>query len=166
METIYLSGKPCHTFGSLPAIGEKAPCFTLVDKDLNEVSCADFKGKRIVMNIFPSLDTPVCAASIRRFNTEASALDNTVVLCISMDLPFAEQRFCLTEGTTNVLLTSAFRSQTFAHRYGLEIIDGKMAGLLARAVIILDEQRKVIYTELVNDMQNEPDYAAALAALH
>jgi thiol peroxidase len=165
METIYLSGKPCHTFGTLPMLGEKAPCFTLVDKDLNEISCSDFKGRRIVMNIFPSLDTPVCAASIRRFNNEASRFRNTTVICISKDLPFAEQRFCLTEGTKNVILASAFRSQIFAQKYGLEIIDGKLAGLLARAVIILDGQRKVIYTELVSDLVNEPDYASAIAAL-
>jgi thiol peroxidase len=165
METIYLSGKPCHTFGTLPRYNEKAPCFTLVDKDLNEISCSDYKDKRIVMNIFPSLDTPVCAASVHRFNAETTAFKDTVVICISMDLPFALQRFCLAEGTKNVILASAFRSLTFARKYGLEIIDGKLAGLLARAVIILDDQRKVIYTELVTELTREPNYTAAIAAI-
>ncbi|MDE6331784.1 MAG: thiol peroxidase, partial [Muribaculaceae bacterium] len=136
METIYFQGTPCHTYGNVPAVGEKAPCFNLVNKDLKEISCIDFRGKRVVLNVFPSLDTPVCAASVRRFNLEASGLDDTVVICVSMDLPFAASRFCTAEGIANLEVASAFRSPLFAQKYGLQIVDGPLAGLLARAVII------------------------------
>lgn len=165
METIYFKGTPCHTYGMIPRVGEKAPCFNLVTQDLAEIHCADFAGKRVVMNIFPSLDTAVCAASVRRFNQEASKLDNTVVLCVSMDLPFAASRFCTTEGLKNVLTGSAFRSPVFAQKYGLQIVDGPLAGLLARAVLVIDENRNIIYSDLVEEITNEPDYQGALDIL-
>ncbi len=165
MKTIYFKGTPCHTYGTLPAVGEKAHCFHLVSKDLTDVTCHEFKGHRVVLNIFPSLDTPVCAASVRRFNKEAAALDNTSVVCVSMDLPFAAQRFCTAEGIENVVVASAFRSPMFAQKYGLLIVDGPLAGLLARAVIVLDEELRVIYTQIVEEITNEPDYEAALSVL-
>lgn len=165
METIYFKGTPCHTYGTLPEVGEKAPCFNLVTPELKEIHCDEYRGKRVVLNVFPSLDTPVCAASVRRFNEEASKLEDTVVLCVSMDLPFAAGRFCEAEGITNVTAASAFRSPMFAERYGLQIVDGPLAGLLARAVIIVDGDRKIIYRELVEEITNEPDYVEALAVL-
>lgn len=165
METVYFKGTPCHTYGDVPKVGDKAACYNFVTPELKEISCTDFKGKRVVLNVFPSLDTPVCAASVRRFNQEASSLENTVVLCVSMDLPFAAARFCTAEGLKDVVPASAFRSTLFAEKYGLELVDGPLAGLLARAVIILDGDRKVIYRELVNEITNEPDYDAALSVL-
>ncbi|MDO4319627.1 MAG: thiol peroxidase [Bacteroidales bacterium] len=165
METVYFNGTPCHTYGSIPAVGTKAPCFNLVTKDLADVSCQDFEGKRVVLNIFPSLDTPVCAASVRRFNKEAAGLDDVAVLCVSMDLPFAMSRFCSAEGIDNVIAASAFRSPLFSEKYGLQIVDGPLAGLLARAVIILDKDRKVIYSELVDEITHEPDYEGAMYVL-
>lgn len=165
METVFFKGTPCHTYGTLPAAGDKAPCFTLVDSDLNEIRCSDYRGKRIVLNIFPSLDTPVCAASVRRFNAEAASLPNTAVICVSMDLPFAAKRFCTAEGIDGLTVASAFRSPMFCEKYGIEIVDGPLAGLLARAVIILDEDRKVIYSQLVEEITNEPDYEAAISVL-
>ena len=165
METIYLKGTPCHTYGSLPEIGSKAPCFTLVTQDLSEIHCLDYRDKRVVLNVFPSLDTDVCAASVRRFNVEAAGLDNTVVICVSMDLPFAQKRFCAANDINNVVVASAFRSPLFAQKYGLQIVDGPLAGLLARAVIVMDEDDKVLYTQLVSEITTEPDYGAALAAL-
>ncbi|MCM1071744.1 MAG: thiol peroxidase [[Clostridium] fimetarium] len=165
METVYFKGTPCHTYGDVPSVGEKAACYNFVTPELKEVSCEDFKGKRVVLNVFPSLDTPVCAASVRRFNEAASKLDNTVVLCVSMDLPFAAGRFCTAEGLKDVIPASAFRSPMFAEKYGLELVDGPLAGLLARAVIILDGEREVIYRELVEEITNEPDYEAALSML-
>jgi thiol peroxidase len=164
METIYFKGSPCHTYGTLPSIGDKAPCFTLVDKDLKEIRCNDFKGKRVILNIFPSLDTPVCAASVRRFNQEAASLPNTVVVCVSMDLPFAQQRFCSLNGIDNLVVTSAFRSHMFYQKYGIQIVDGPLGGLLARAIIIFDENRQIIYSQLVHELTDEPDYTAALTA--
>lgn len=165
METIYFKGQPCHTYGEVPVVGSKAPAFNLAGKDLNEVSSADFKGKKIVLNVFPSLDTPVCAASVRRFNKEASELKDTVVICVSMDLPFAMSRFCTAEGLDNVVVASAFRSPAFAQEYGLQIVDGPLAGLLARCVLIIDEDRRIIYRDLVNEITMEPDYTAALHML-
>lgn len=165
METVFFKGTPCHTYGSLPCSGEKAPCFTLVDPDMKELRCSDYRGRRIVLNIFPSLDTPVCAASVRRFNELAAGLDNTSVLCVSMDLPFAAKRFCTLEGIDGVTAASAFRSPMFCEKYGIEIVDGPLAGLLARAVIILDEDRKVIYSQLVEEITEEPDYDAAVSVL-
>ncbi len=165
METVYFKGNPCHTCGNIPNVGDKASCYNLVTPELKEINCHDLKGHRVVMNIFPSLDTPVCAASVRRFNVEASKLDNTTVLCISMDLPFAAGRFCTAEGIKDVIPASAFRSPLFAENYGLELVDGPLAGLLARAVIVLDEDRKVIYSELVQEITEEPHYDEALDVL-
>ena len=165
METIYLGGNPCHTYGMIPAVGTKAPAFSLVDKDLKEIHLSDYAGKRVVLNIFPSLDTAVCAMSVRRFNQEAAGLDNTVVICISMDLPFAQKRFCTAEGIENVEVASAFRSPTFAQGYGLQIVDGSLAGLLARAVIVVDENQNIIFSDLVEEITNEPDYEGAISVL-
>lgn len=165
MGTVFFKGTPCHTYGSIPAVGSQAPCFNLTGKDLNEVRCSDYKGKRVVLNVFPSLDTPVCAMSVRRFNADASKLDNTAVVCVSMDLPFAMNRFCTAEGIENVTVASAFRSPMFAEEYGLQLTDGPLAGLLARAVIIIDENGKIIYSELVDEITREPDYEAALSVL-
>lgn len=165
METVYFKGTPCHTYGNVPLVGEKAPCFTFVTPELKEIHLSDYAGKRVVLNVFPSLDTPVCAASVRRFNKEASDLDNTVVLCVSMDLPFAAGRFCELEGLKDVIPASAFRSPMFAEKYGLKLVDGPLAGLLARAVIVIDGDRNVIYRELVDEITNEPKYAEALDVL-
>lgn len=165
METIYFKGTPCHTYGVMPSVGQEAPCFHLSGPDLSAVTCNDFKGRRIVLNIFPSLDTEVCARSVRRFNEEASGLPDTTVICVSMDLPFAMGRFCTLEGIKNVVFGSAFRSPLFGQKYGVQLCDGPLAGLLARAVIIIGTDRKVIYRELVGEITNEPDYEAALSVL-
>lgn len=165
METIYFKGTPCHTYGVMPSVGQEAPCFHLSGPDLSAVTCNDFKGRRIVLNIFPSLDTEVCARSVRRFNEEAAGLPDTTVICVSMDLPFAMGRFCTLEGTKNVVFGSAFRSPLFGQKYGVQLCDGPLAGLLARAVIIIGTDRKVIYRELVGEITNEPDYEAALSVL-
>lgn len=165
METVYFQGTPCHTYGTVPAAGQQAPCFQFTTKDLAEIRCSDFPGKRIVLNVFPSLDTPVCAASVRRFNQEAANLKDTVVICVSMDLPFAMSRFCSTEGIENVIAASAFRSPEFGQKYGLQIVDGPLAGLLARAVIVIDQDRKVIYRDLVEEITNEPNYEGAISVL-
>ncbi|MDE6277860.1 MAG: thiol peroxidase [Muribaculaceae bacterium] len=165
METIYFNGQPCHTYGEVPVVGSKAPDFKLIGKDLNEISLDDFKGKTVVLNVFPSLDTPVCAASVRRFNQEASKLKDTVVVCVSMDLPFAMSRFCTTEGLDNVVVASAFRSPKFAQEYGLQLVDGPLEGLLARCVLIIDKDGKVEFRDLVNEITMEPDYDAAIRVL-
>ena len=165
METVHFKGSPCHTYGDIPAVGSKAPCFNLVTKDLADVTCRDFVGKRIVLNVFPSLDTPVCAMSVRRFNKMAADVPDVAVICVSMDLPFALSRFCAAEGIDNVVAASAFRSPQFAHEYGLELVDGPLAGLLTRAVIILDADRNVIYSDLVDEITHEPDYDGALRVL-
>jgi len=165
MQTIYFKGTPCHIYGSTPAAGDKAPCYHLVKPDLSEVSCESCKGRRVVLNVFPSLDTPVCAASVRRFNAEAASLPDVDVLCVSMDLPFAASRFCTAEGITHVTPASAFRSPMFGQQFGLTMIDGPLAGLLARAVIILSPDRTVEYCELVREVTDEPDYSAALSVL-
>jgi thiol peroxidase len=164
MATIYFQGKPLNTSGQLPAVGSKAPDFRLVNGKLKEVTLATYASKRKVLNIVPSLDTPTCAASARKFNQKAAALSNTVVLVISADLPFAQCRFCTTENIQDVIPLSCFRSQ-FAEDYGVKLIDSILAGLTARAVIIIDEKDNVIYTELVNELANEPSYEAALALL-
>lgn len=161
METVYFNGTPCKTYGNVPVAGDKAPDFKLVSKDLKEIKMSDFDGKRIVLNVFPSLDTPVCAASVRNFNKMAAEFDNTVVICVSMDLPFAMSRFCTIEGIDGVQAASAFRSPEFGKEYGLQLVDGPLAGLLARAVIIIDENRNVVYSDLVNEITNEPDYEGA-----
>lgn len=165
METVYFKGNACHTSGKMPRPGEEAPCYNLVGKDLQEIRCIDFQGRKVVLNIFPSLDTPVCAASVRRFNEEAAKRPDVTVINVSMDLPFAQQRFCAAEGIDNCIVASAFRSPMFAQKYGLQLVDGPLAGLLARAVIIIDEDRNVIFADLVEEITNEPDYKAALSML-
>lgn len=166
MAKITLKGNPVHTHGELPKTGQKAPEFTGVKTDLSEVSLSDYKGKKVVLNIFPSLDTSTCAASVRKFNEEAEKLFNTVVLCISMDLPFAQSRFCGAEGLDNVIPVSVFRSPEFGKDYGVTIIDGALKGLTSRAVVIIDEEGKVIYNQQVNEIVDEPDYNSALASLN
>lgn len=165
MTTITLKGSPVHTIGELPAKGSQAPAFTLVATDLSEVSRADFAGKRLVLNIFPSVDTATCAMSVRHFNADASQLANTVVLCVSADLPFAMSRFCGAEGLANVKSGSVFRAPEFGRDYGVLITTGPLAGLLSRAVVVVDEGGKVIHAEQVAEITHEPDYAAALAVL-
>ena len=165
MATVTLKGTQLHTNGSLPEVGICAPDFSGVKSDLSEVHLSDFKGKNVVLNIFPSLDTAVCAASVRRFNKEASSLKDTTVLCISKDLPFAQGRFCTVEGLNNVVTISVFRDTTFEHKFGMLLKDGPLAGLLARGVVIVNKEGKVIYTELVPEITHEPDYQSAMNAL-
>jgi thiol peroxidase len=165
MAKITLHGNAIHTNGDLPATGTQAPDFVLVDGDLNNVSLGNFRGKKKLLNIVPSLDTPVCATSTKRFNEAAKAKSDTVFLMISADLPFAMKRFCSTEGTGNVIPLSMMRSRTFAKDYGVLIEDGPLAGITARAVVVLDENNKVVYTELVPEIAQEPAYDKALAAL-
>lgn len=164
-ETVICRGKEAHTAGKMVNIGKEAPDFKAVNGELTEVSLSDYRGKRVILNIFPSLDTPTCAVSVRQFNARATSLENTVVLCLSMDLPFAQSRFCSIEGLENVIPLSLFRSHGFFDKYGLQLVDGPLQGLAARAVIVVDEQGKVIYTQLVEDISHEPDYDAALKAL-
>jgi thiol peroxidase len=165
MATVTLQGNPIHTSGDLPSRGSKAPDFRLVDRELNERSLADYAGKRKVLNIVPSLDTPVCAAQARRFNEEAAGLDNTQVLVISADLPFAQNRFCETENIDNLETLSIVRSQDFGDAYGVALTEGPLAGICARAVMVLDENDVVQYTQLVPEISEEPDYEAVLKAL-
>lgn len=162
MAQITLRGNPVNTVGELPAVGSPAPAFSLTGTDLGAVSSDQFRGKTVLLNIFPSVDTPVCAASVRKFNEQASARGLTVV-CVSKDLPFALSRFCGAEGIENVTSASAFRD-SFGEDYGLTIVDGPMAGLLGRAVVVIGADGKVVYTELVPEVAQEPDYDAALAA--
>lgn len=163
---VTFQGNPVTLCGQLPAVGEKAPRFGGVRADLSVLHLPELLGKRVVLNIFPSLDTPVCAASVRRFNKEAAALENTVVLCVSKDLPFAQIRFCTTEGIENVEAVSTFRCHCFDDKYGLRITDGPLTGLLTRAVIVIDAEGTIAYEELVSEITNEPDYEKALAALN
>ena len=165
MANITLKGNPIHTNGDLPAVGARAPDFRLVAGDLADASLAAYRGKRKILNIVPSLDTPVCAISTRKFNERAGALANTVVLVISGDLPFAQKRFCTTEGLQNVVPLSMMRSKDFAKDYGVLIQDGPLSGLTARAVVVLDPDDKVVYRQLVPEIGQEPDYDAALRAL-
>ena len=164
MTDITLDGTPVHTHGSLPAVGTKAPGFTLVGNDLSPVTLADFAGSRLILNILPSVDTGVCAMSVRTFNERAAGLENTTVLCISRDLPFAQARFCGAEGIENVTVASDFRT-TFGEDYGVTMISGPLKGLLARAVIVVDEKGTVVHSQLVPEITTEPDYEAAIAAL-
>jgi thiol peroxidase len=165
MATITLGGNPINTSGELPKVGSKAPNFNLVKNDLSIATLADFAGTKLVLNIFPSIDTGTCATSVRTFNAKASSLDNTKVLCISRDLPFAQKRFCGAEGLENVINLSDFKTGSFAKDYGLEIVDGPLAGLSSRVVIVLDENGVVKHAEQVAEIANEPNYEAALAAL-
>lgn len=162
---VTLKGEPVTLFGTFPAVGQAAPAFTLVDKDLKDVSLKDFSGKRKILNIVPSLDTAVCAASTRKFNEAASKLDNTVVLVLSADLPFAMNRFCVAEGLNNVTTLSLMRGRDFMRNYGVKIADTALSGLTARAVLVLDEHDRVLHAELVDDITHEPNYDAALAVL-
>lgn len=165
MAKVLLKGQQIETIGELPEVNSMAPDFTLTKTDLSDVSLADFRGKRIILNIFPSIDTNVCAASARRFNEELNKLDNTVVFCISADLPFAHNRFCEAEGLKNIIPLSVFRSGNFGKDYGVTIKTGPIAGLLSRAIVVIDENGKVLYTEQVPEIAQEPDYAAALNAV-
>lgn len=165
MATVTLKGNAIKTVGELPGKNEKAPGFSLVKNDLSSASLNDFKGKKVVLNIFPSVDTGTCAASVRKFNQEASKLDNTAVLCISRDLPFAQARFCGAEGLDNVITLSDFRERDFGKDYGVEFVDGPLAGLLSRSVVVIDEEGKVVYAQQVAETVDEPDYGAVLNAL-
>mgnify|MGYP000131351615 FL=1 len=164
-QTITLGGNPIQVGGMLPKAGTTAPAFKLVAKDLSDATLESFAGKRKVLNIFPSVDTPTCATSVRQFNSKASQLKNTVVLCISADLPFAQSRFCGAEGLDNVQNLSTMRGREFMQNYGVAIESGPIAGLTARAVVVLDEQNKVLHSELVSEIKDEPNYDAALAVL-
>ncbi len=165
MATITLKGNPIHTQGEVPKIGARAPDFRLVDGDLNEKALGDYKGKKKLLNIVPSLDTPTCALSTKKFNDFAKTRSDTVILIISADLPFAQKRFCGNENLQNVIPLSLMRGQNFAKEYGVLIQDGPLAGITARAVVVIDENDKVTYTELVPEIADEPDYEKALAAL-
>jgi thiol peroxidase len=158
MSTVKFKGNEVHTSGALPAVGTKAPDFKLVNGALQEIHLSDYKGKRVVLNIFPSLDTSTCAMSVRKFNKWVSEKENVVVICISKDLPFAQSRFCGAEGLNNVITASDFRYHTFATDYGVLLTDGPLQGLMSRSVVAIDENGKVIYTELVSEIINEPTY--------
>ena len=164
MATVTLQGKAFNTYGDLPKVGVKAPNFILVETDLSETTLADYQGSKLILNIFPSVDTGVCATSIRTFNQKASELGNTKVVCVSADLPFAAARFCGAEGIKNVATGSSFRG-SFGTDYGVSFSDGPLAGLLSRSVVVIDEQGIVVYTEQVAETTDEPDYAAAIAVL-
>jgi len=164
MTSVTFHGSPAHTIGELPAVGSKAPAFELVGADLSSLTSASLAGRRVVLNIFPSVDTGVCATSVREFNKRASGLTNTTVVCVSKDLPFAQARFCGAEGLDDVVTASAFRS-TFGKDYGVTLTDSPLAGLLSRAVVVLDGDATVLYTQQVPEVGEEPDYEAAVAAL-
>ena len=166
MTQVTLHGNPINVAGELPGKGQQAPAFSLVNADLADVTLNNFAGKRKVLNIFPSVDTPTCAMSVRKFNTQASQLENTVVLCISADLPFAQKRFCGAEGIENVVNLSTMRGEAFLKDYGVAISNGPLVGVAARAVVVLDGNDKVLHSELVGEIGDEPDYAAAIAALN
>ncbi|MCM8529171.1 MAG: thiol peroxidase [Lentisphaeraceae bacterium] len=164
MATITLKGNAVETVGNLPATGSAAPAFELVKTDLSSATLESYKGQKVVLNIFPSVDTPTCATSVRKFNEKAASLDNTAVICVSADLPFAQKRFCGAEGIEKVESASTFRS-SFGKEYGVEISTGVLTGLLSRAVVVIDENGSVVYTEQVGEIADEPNYDAALAAL-
>ncbi|MFT7646616.1 MAG: thiol peroxidase [Candidatus Poriferisodalaceae bacterium] len=165
MAQITLGGNPVNTAGTVPAAGSDAPDFTLTGSDLSSVTKADFAGKNVVLNIFPSVDTPTCATSIRTFNERAAGMDDTVVLCVSADLPFAQGRFCGAEGIENVSTASTFKNPEFLEAYGVAMSDGKLEGLCARAVVVMNAEGGVVHSELVAEIANEPNYDAALSAL-
>lgn len=164
MAQITLKGNPLQTSGQLPAVGSKAPDFKLTNGDLADVTLADYSGKRLILNIFPSVDTPVCAASVRRFNADGASQDNTLVLCISADLPFAQKRFCGGEGLDGVVNLSDFRHKGFGDAYGVRMVDGPLAGMLSRAVVVVGADGVITHTEQVPEIAKEPDYDAALKA--
>lgn len=165
MANITLKGNPVQTAGDLPAVGTMAPDATLTTTDLSDIKISDFRGKKVILNIFPSLDTGTCAAAVRHFNAAVENLENTVVLDISMDLPFAHKRFCTSEGLENVISTSVFRSPDFHENYKVKLLNSGMAGLNSRAVVVIDEEGKVIYTQQVPEISHEPDYDDVMAAL-
>jgi thiol peroxidase len=165
MSTVTLKGQPFSTNGDLPAIGDQAPNFNLKKLDLSSTTLSDFSGFNVILNIFPSIDTPTCASSVRTFNERASNLDNTKVICVSRDLPFAQKRFCGAEGIDNVISASDFATGDFGKAYGVELIDGPLQALHARAIVVIDPKGKVKYTELVSEIGNEPNYESAIAAL-
>ncbi|MFP2994630.1 thiol peroxidase [Spongiivirga sp. MCCC 1A20706] len=165
MATVTLKGNAIHTSGDLPAVGSEAPNFKLVLNDLSSISLGDFKGSNLILNVFPSIDTDTCAASVRKFNEQAAALENTKVLCISRDLPFAQARFCGAEGIKNVINLSDFRDREFGRLYGQAFIDGPLEGLLARSIVVIDGEGNVAHTEQVAEIVDEPNYQAALDAL-
>lgn len=165
MASVTLGGNPVHTNGDLPAVGSTAPAFSLVGNDLSEVRLADHAGKNVVLSIFPSIDTATCATSVRTFNEKAASLEDTVVLNVSADLPFAQSRFCGAEGIENVATASTFRSSQFAEEYGVKLIDGPLQGLCARAIVVVGTDGNVKYTELVPEIAQEPDYEAALSSI-
>lgn len=164
MSTVTFKGNPVNTSGSLPAVGTNATDFTLTGGDLSEKSLGDFKGKNLILNIFPSVNTGVCAQSVRKFNEEAAGLDNTVVLCISKDLPFAQAQFCGAEGISNVVMLSDFRTD-FGNQYGVLLTDSPLRGLLSRAIVVINPEGKIVYEEQVPEIAQEPDYAGALKAI-
>jgi len=165
MANITLKGNEFQTIGDLPKVGGQAPEFTLVTGDLSEKSLKDFAGKKVILNIFPSVDTGICALSVKKFNEEVSSLENTVVLCISKDLPFAQGRFCGAEGLENVIMLSEFKDSNFSEAYQLTIANGPLAGLMSRAIVVVNEEGNVVYTEQVPEIAQEPNYEAALASL-
>ncbi len=165
MATIKLGENTIETVGTLPNIGDTAPDFNLTTQDLSSKKLSDYKGSRVIMNIFPSIDTGVCATSARKFNEEASKLENTKILCISKDLPFAQKRFCAAEGINNLEMLSDFRDGSFGKNYGVEMIDGALQGLHSRAVVVLDKNGKVIYSQQVPSIGEEPDYTSAISSL-
>lgn len=165
MARITLQGNPIHTVGELPAVGTQAPAFRLTKGDLSDVTAADFAGRKLVFNIVPSLDTGICAASARRFEAEVGTLDDTLVLTVSNDLPFAQQRFCQAEGITHVIPLSQMRDRSFGRDWGVQIADGPLAGLLSRAVVVTDRSGKVVHAQQVPEIVQEPDYAAVLSAV-
>lgn len=165
MTTITRKGVEIEISGSLPPIGSPAPSFSLVATDLSECSLSDFAGKKVILNIFPSIDTPTCAKSVRAFNEQAASMDNSVVLCISPDLPFAHQRFCEVENIDNVIALSTFRAPEFGQAYGVTMTSSQRRGLLARGVVVIDEEGKVVYTELVPELTQEPNYQAVLGSI-
>jgi len=165
MATITLSGNEIQTNGNLPKIGTQAPDFSMIQGDLSTASLEDFKGSNLVLNIFPSVDTGTCAASVRRFNEEAASLENTKVLCISRDLPFAQKRFCGAEGLENVVMLSDFNTGTFGKDYGLELIEGPLGGLHSRCIVVVNTEGTIVHTEQVAEIVDEPNYEAAKASL-
>jgi thioredoxin-dependent peroxiredoxin len=166
MAKVTLGGNPIHTSGDLPANGQQLPQFSLTKGDLSAISEKDLAGKNVILNIFPSIDTPTCATSVREFNKRAAAMDNTVVLCVAADLPFAMGRFCGAEGIENVTTASTFRSPAFGEVFGVKMTDGPLAGLMARAVVVADDKGNVVYSELVSEIAHEPNYDKALDALN
>lgn len=165
MAKITLQGNPFQTIGELPAVGQQAPDFSLVKEDLAPLTLADLKGKNLILNIFPSIDTPTCASSVRTFNERAAAMENTKVICVSRDLPFAQKRFCGAEGLANVISASDFTAGEFGKAYGIEIANGPLKALHARAVVVIDSNGIVKHTELVGEIADEPNYDAAIAAV-